>query len=109
MQRNADDGLSRTPLSDGGAGGQLVLVNSAKRTELTTESARRTENGVSRGRREGVRHIKTELAWHKEKSWIAPAQIFRSFSYWFQRSSRLVDFHVAESRTNCFDEHCALD
>ena len=43
MQRNADDGLSRTPLSEGGTGGQLVLVNSAKRTELTTESARRTE------------------------------------------------------------------
>ena len=93
MQRNADDGLSRTPLSDGGAGGQLVLVNSAKRTELTTESARRRNGvgGVSE-QREGGSKAHKNRAGMAQKEILECAQISRSFTDWFQRS--FVDSHI---------------
>ena len=57
----------------GRAGGRTTCSRKLGQTDRINNRVSQTdgEGGVSEQRKEGVRHIKTELAWHKEKSWIA--------------------------------------
>ena len=98
MQHNADGLVFRRCRKDGQTEGRTTCSRKLGQTDRINNRVSQTD-GVSEQRectREGVRRIKTELAWHKKKSWSMDwVQISRSFTHWFQRSLVRVDSHIS--------------
>ena len=97
MQRNADDGLSRTPLSDGGASGRTTCSRKLGQTDRINNRVSQTdgEGGVSEQREctsEGGSKAHKNRAGMAQREILDCAQILRSFTDWFQRS--FVDSHI---------------